>query len=217
MSDAFPQTYWTILRRPDRTALNRIARDYAAPVRRFIERAGFPPEDAEDLAQEVFCVVCDPEFLTQADAKKGRFRTLVLLVVKNVMNMERRKRFAKKRAGPRVSLDSATVADLLAAPEPEDSAFDVEWWSSLLEDAIAALREEHPRRHEILQLHKKDGKSHAEIAKELRVGAEHVNNEIRAAKKRVREILLSRVQAYCSTDGEYRAEVDLLRKALGSS
>lgn len=213
---AFPQTYWTMIQRASRTAFNRIARDYAAPVRAFIERGGFGPQDAEDLAQEVFLIVCDAEFLRQADASKGRFRTLVLLVTKNVMNAEWRKRYAKKRRGKAISLDGATVAEMLAAPAAPDASFDREWWRSLLDAALAELRREDPKRHEILHLHKNLETPHAEIAERLGISAVTVNNEIRAAKKRMRELLLDRVRAYCSSPGEFEEEVAQLRSMLGA-
>lgn len=214
MSDPFPRTYWTLIQRAGHTALNRIARDYAAPVRNFIQRAGFSPEDAEDLAQEVVLIVCDPRFLKQADATKGKFRTLVLLVTKNVMNGEWRKRYAKKRRGKAVSLDDSTLSEMLAAPAPSDESFDREWWSSLLRTALERLRAEDPTRHRILDLHKTQEKPHAEIAAELSLSLDRVNNEIRAGKKRMREILLDLVRSYCSSNSEYEEEVAQLRRML---
>lgn len=214
---AFPQTYWSLIQRArgaSRSALNLIAQDYQEPVRNFLRRSGFTPEDAEDLAQEVFLIVCDPEFLRQADATKGKFRTLVLLVTKNVMNGEWRKRYAKKRRGKAVSLDATTVHEMLAAPLEDDGDFDREWWAALIQTALEKLKAENPRRHEILHRHKSLGQPHERIAQELSTTAVHVNNEVRAAKKRVREVLLDLVQGYCSSPGEYEAEVALLRRAI---
>ncbi len=215
---AFPQTYWSLIQRgvaDNRSALNRIARDYVDPVRKFIRHSGFTAEDAEDLAQEVFLIVCSPEFLRQADVRKGKFRTLLLLVTKNVMNGEWRKRFAKKRRGKTIALDGETIAEILAAPETSDEGFDREWWTSLLDSALGRLRKENPRRHEILNLHKTHGRPHSEIAKALATTSDHVNNEIRAAKKRVREVLLELVRDYCSTRGEFDEELAQFRRVLG--
>jgi len=113
-----------------------------------------------------------------------------------------------------ISLDGATIAEMLAAPSPADEAFDREWWATMLQTALDRWAEEDSNRHRILRLHKSEGKSHAEIARVVSSTPAHVNNEVRAAKKRVREILLAQVENYCSSPSEVAEEVARLRRQL---
>lgn len=218
MGESFPQTYWTVIQRAvahGRSAFNRIAHDYREPVQAYLRASGFSPEDAEDLAQDVLLIVCDGEFLKQADARKGRFRTLLVLVAKNVMNDEWRRRYAKKRRGKHVPLDGSTVVQIMDTSGPPDEAFEREWWAWILKCALERLHAEQPERHRLLHLNKTLEKSQAEIAQELATTPMRVQNELRAAKARLREILSELVREYCSSPGEFEEEIARLREMLG--
>src|SRR5262245_43126139 len=84
----FQTTIWTSIRQAKEgrsTALNDFALKYRDPVVAFIVRQGYAAEDAEDLAQEVFMIVFRDRLLARAEESKGRFRSFLLGIVKNVM------------------------------------------------------------------------------------------------------------------------------------
>ena len=83
----FQSTLWTLIghaRGGDEQALTEFVERYRPPVVAFIGRRGFTSE-SEDLAQEVFLEVFKDEVLTKADPDKGRFRSLLLAVTRNVI------------------------------------------------------------------------------------------------------------------------------------
>jgi hypothetical protein len=61
-------------RKPDRPA-----------VLDFLRSRGYGAEDAEDLTQEVFKTLLESDLLSRADQAKGRFRCLVIGLVRNVL------------------------------------------------------------------------------------------------------------------------------------
>jgi sigma-70-like protein len=78
-----PTTVWSTLlkvRRDPARVKDLVVRRYRQPVYEFALQRGLPPEDADDVAQEVFLRVCREEFLEKADRTRGRFRTLLLAV-----------------------------------------------------------------------------------------------------------------------------------------
>lgn len=195
----FPTTFWTTLHgQPDRARWQCYVR-YWTPVLEFIRRHGFQDHDAEDLAQEVFLRVCREEFLQDADRSKGKFRSLLLAVTRNVILAERKKRAIRKT----VPLEE------VAAPE---EAFEEMWAQNLLKMALKRLEEDAKLHHDAILLSSEH--SHEEIARKLGGKTGDVKNWLYQGKKRLKKHLLEIVQSYSSTPGEFAEEVALISRRL---
>ncbi len=113
----FPTTVWTVIQEAgdqDPQALESFASHYRTAVLNYIRGRGLEPGDAEDLCQDVFVRVFKGKVLAKADAAKGRFRGLLLTVVRRVIQDWLRRR------RPAVSLEEFDPAD-------RDPDFDRVW------------------------------------------------------------------------------------------
>jgi RNA polymerase sigma-70 factor (ECF subfamily) len=197
MSD-FQSTLWTVIRGADRgeeTALREFALKYRGPIVSYIARRGLP-NDAEDLAQEVFLRLLQDRVLAKADPSRGRFRSLLLAVTRHVISHHREREGAQKRGGGNVrSLENVDVS----SQEPDES-FDREWVGHLVELSLARLAREHPNYHEALQKSVLEGAS----------GIDH--NLIHRGKKKVADYLREQIQEYSLSREDYEAELQYLAR-----
>jgi RNA polymerase sigma-70 factor (ECF subfamily) len=214
----FQSTLWTrmqLVRKNDSGAVREFVDRYRAPVLHFLRNAGFAEADAEDLSQEVFTRLLAEDVLAKAEREKGRFRSFLLAVTRNVIREERRRRGAVKRGGggAPVSLDQEEIAEP-SAPEPEGEEFDRAWIGNLLSAALAALEKEQPLYHRALRAHLQENKDYKDIAAELGKSLQDVKNYIHRARQKLTELLQREVSRYASSPEEYEDEVRSLSRYL---
>ncbi len=151
----FPTTSWSLVQRVQKgteddalKAMEEICRIYWYPIYAYARRNGFSPHDAEDLAQVFFQQMIARETLLAARAEKGRLRTFMLTLLKQVISRHLRHDQAEKRGGGNavISLDELD-AEQRYKHEPahgDDPAhlFDRAWAVRVLERAEASLRED---------------------------------------------------------------------------
>jgi RNA polymerase sigma-70 factor (ECF subfamily) len=194
----FQSTLWTVIRgadRGDEAALREFALKYRGPIVSYISRRGLP-NDAEDLAQEVFLRLLQDRVLAKADPSRGRFRSLLLAVTRHVIGHHRDREGARKRGGGNVrSLDAVDVS----SQEPDES-FDREWVGHLVELSLARLAREHPNYHEALRQSVLEGAS----------GVDH--NLVHRGKKKVADYLREQIQEYSLSREDYEAELQYLAR-----
>ena len=209
MSD-FQSTLWTVIRGADRgeeSALRQFALKYRGPIVAYIARRGLP-NDAEDLAQEVFLRLLEDRVLSKADPSRGRFRSLLLAVTRHVIGHHRERESAQKRGGGNVrSLENVDVS----SQEP-DEFFDREWVGHLLEVSLARLAREHPNYHDALRRSVLEGAPVADIAAALGRTEGDVNNLIHRGKKKVADYLREQIQEYSLSREDYEAELQYLSR-----
>ena len=206
----FQSTLWTVIRGADRgeeTALREFALKYRGPIVAYIARRGLP-NDAEDLAQEVFLRLLQDRVLAKADPSQGRFRSLLLAVTRHVIGNFRERESAQKRGGGQVG----SLGDLDVSREEPDEHFDREWVSHLVEVALARLGREHPEYHQALQRSALDGTSCAEIARSLGKSEGDIHNWIHRGKKKLVDYLRDQVQEYSLSRQDYDEELKYLSK-----
>lgn len=204
----FPSSIWsqllTAANEPDRVKEAVVVR-YRSPVYEFVRQQGLSHEDAEDVTQEVFIRITRDEFLRNADRRKGRFRTLLLAVTRNVIASFRRHELAQQRDRRRqVALDNQDVP----AEAPPDAEFDRLWALNLVRHALERMKDESCRQALQLQL---DGLSYAEIASRLAWSEYDVTNTLHKARKLLRQEMERAIAEYAGA-GEVSAEIaDLLK------
>jgi RNA polymerase sigma-70 factor (ECF subfamily) len=214
----FQSTLWTriqLVRRQDGEAVREFVDRYRAPVLHFIRNAGFAEPDAEELAQDVFTRLLAEDVLAKAEREKGRFRSFLLAVTRNVIREERRRRGAAKRGGDRtsVSLDEEGAAEP-PAPEPAEEEFDRAWIENLLSSALEALGREQPHYRAAIRAHLLEGKEYKEVAREMGKSLQDVKNYIHRGRQKLTELLQREVSRYASSAQEYEEEVRYLSRFL---
>lgn len=181
----FPTTVWTTIQKArdrDPAALEGLARDYLAPVRRYIESRGFAAADAEDLTQEVFVRVLGGGVLARADATQGRFRSLLLAIATHVMQHRWRRRTEETRA-------DLEVAD-------RDPDFDRAWILHLAERAMVRLREVDSPYYEVLRRHL--------------AGDKPGRNKLWIARRKLRALIRDEIARTCSSAEQLAEETGYL-------
>jgi RNA polymerase sigma factor (sigma-70 family) len=222
----FQTTIWTSLRLArdgKSTAIGDFVGKYREPVLSFICRQGFTEDDAEDLCQEVFLLFMKDDLLSRADSVRGRFRSFLLGVTRNVLRNAQRIRAAAKRGGGAgaVSLDEPagegdSIRDLVESNEP-DETFDRDWIRHMIGLALGDLARRHPKHHQVLTKHLDERASYADIARDLGLEAKQVDNLLRQARASLGELLRAEVAAYCGSREEYDDEIAYLKRFLSPS
>jgi RNA polymerase sigma-70 factor (ECF subfamily) len=151
----FETTHWSVVLKAgsgDTTgcheALCALCETYWYPVYAFIRRSGATAADAEDLTQAYFARFLEKRFLEDVRPEKGRFRSFLLVSVRNFLHNERDRERALKRGGSERPLPlHGPQGEVLYEREPADSAtpeilFEKAWVRSLLDRAMARLEQE---------------------------------------------------------------------------
>jgi RNA polymerase sigma factor (sigma-70 family) len=151
----FVTTHWTVVlsARDQRTpeaaqALEALCRTYWYPLYAFVRRQGRSPADAQDLTQEFFARLLGKDYLHSVERGKGKFRTFLLVLLKRFLADEWDRAHAQKRGGGslHLPLDTALAESRYQREQGEDlspdKVYDRRWALTLLERAMARLREE---------------------------------------------------------------------------
>jgi len=152
----FATTRWSLVQAAgasasavSRNALEELCRTYWQPVYAFIRRTGSAQAaDAADLTQSFFANLLTDRSLSRADQERGRFRSFLIGALKHFLADDRDRVQAVKRGGrvDVVSLDVMLAESRYGEPsstvEPSDRAYDRAWALSVLDKALARLREE---------------------------------------------------------------------------
>ena len=130
-------------------ALEALCQTYWPPLYAYARRDGLTPQDAQDATQEFIGSLLRRNDLASVSPEKGRFRSFLLMALKNFLVSRWRTERALKRGGQSefVVLD-AGEAETLCQPELIDQlspekAFDRRWALTVMACALDRLRAEH--------------------------------------------------------------------------
>jgi DNA-directed RNA polymerase specialized sigma24 family protein len=149
----FPQTHWTLVtlvqgknRKQAALALEEICRVYWYPIYAYLRRAGKGEQDAEDLTQMLFQKLAADEAILQVSQERGRLRSFLIGMLRQVISRQIRHERAEKRGGgiPHFSLDD-TAANARYALEPvemldPERLYNMAWAQQLLGTVEEKLR-----------------------------------------------------------------------------
>jgi RNA polymerase sigma-70 factor (ECF subfamily) len=151
----FPTTPWSQLARvgdadtaESRAALERLCHEYWFPLYAFARRKGHPPEEAEDVVQEVFVALLERGDLSGLDRSKGRFRSFLMAACSHHLANRHASDRAVKRGGGRVMVPVDRLdAEGRYGREPAhrltpERLFDRQWALALLGQALGRLEAE---------------------------------------------------------------------------
>ena len=231
----FATTHWSIVleaqsESPEADkALEKLCRTYWWPVYSFIIRQGTRPEEAKDLAQSFFALLFERRDLESVRREKGRLRSFFFASLKHFLAKERRHAAAVKRGDgrPLIPLDELLAckrADAEAADSlSPDRIFERRWALTVLEQALTRLDDEYRAvgKTRLFEQLKKlltdetDRPSQGEIARELAMSENAVNQAFYRLRQRYRELLHEEIAhtvvAPDDTEDELRHLIAVLR------
>ena len=127
-----------------RAALEQLCRAYRPPVLAFVRSSGYAQGDAEDLTQAFFLRFLERGWYADADPHRGRFRTLLLVALRNFLHDQHAQAHALKRGALRaIGYDDAL--ERLAGGESPEQAFTRAWLGTVLAHAMRRLEQEWER------------------------------------------------------------------------
>ena len=206
---AFTTTHWSVVLEARgespaaQAALEKLCRTYWWPIYSFIIRQGAGPEEAKDLTQSFFALLFERKDLESVRREKGRLRSFFFASLKHFLAKERRYAAAAKRGEgrPLIPLDELLARkrcdpEAAAALSP-DRIFDRRWALTVLEQALTRLDDEYRAigKTRLLEQLKKlltdeaDRPSQGEIARELAMTENAVNQAFYRLRQRYRELL----------------------------
>ena len=234
-AEQFATTHWSVVgaagdRRSSLAdaALEKLRRTYWSPLYAYIRRRGYGEHDAQDLTQEFFARLLEKNYPGQADPRKGKFRSFLLLTLNHFLSDERAKARAQKRGGGQtvLSLD-AQAAEARYRLEPMDEVtpekiFERRWAQAVLDQAVTRLRGEYAaagrsRFFDVLQRFQPGEQaalSYAEAAAQLGVSEGAVKTLIHRLRQRHQQLVGEEVAHTVTTAAEVDEELRLLIRVM---
>jgi RNA polymerase sigma factor (sigma-70 family) len=241
----YPGTRWSLVQRlvepasrigtgTRRRAFEELALAYWRPVYRTLRVAHRKSrEESEDLTQAFLLELFEKGKLAafEADPDAGKFRGLLRSLLDSFVRTAVRDARRKKRGGGRrqIPLDPQELDALeeRIAREPADDPFELEWRSTLLDQALEALERDSAtplwrRRFEVFLAHDVEPEgdappSYAELARRSGRKPHDVKNDLTAARRRFAELVLDRIRDECRDEAEAQGELRTLFGGGGPS
>jgi RNA polymerase sigma factor (sigma-70 family) len=208
-------------------AFDVILDSYWKPVYKYIRiKWGANNEDAKDLTQGFFTNSFEKNHLAAYDASRASFQTFLRTCVDGFVANQRKAESRLKRGGglDHVSLDFNGAENELTSypPAPElspEQYFQREWTRNLFALAIQTLQEKCEESGNIARFRlferydlddSPDKISYASLAVEFGLTVTTVNNQLAAARRDFRKILLERLRQTTATEEEFRNQARAL-------
>lgn len=235
--DQFPPTRWTLVCRVQTggeadaaRAMEELCRQYWYPIYAFARRSGFPPHDAEDLAQVFFQRLIASETIHAAQREKGRLRSFMLSLLKRVIANHVRGAHREKRGGSplaTISMDEMDAEERYAHEPADvrdpDTIFDRAWAEGVLDSAEQKLRDDFARANNLAsyaQLREflplgDNATPYAAVAKQLALAEGTLRLQIHRMRKRYGALIEEEIAQTVDSPGEVKAELDHLMTVIG--
>src|SRR5438552_15292752 len=152
----FTTTHWSVVLAAGQSsspaaqaALEQLCRSYWYPLYVYVRRRGYSPEDSQDLTQSFFERLLERDLLADLRPAGARFRSFLLHALKNHLASEWTRAHAGKRGGASAILSwdelspEARYSLESAEAENPDAGFERRWASTVLQQALDRLRQEH--------------------------------------------------------------------------
>ena len=211
-----------------RSAFDTLVTAYWKPVFKYVRlKWHASPEDAADLTQGFFTRAFEKDFFAGFDSSRARFRTFLRTCLDGFV-ANARKADARLKRGGAVTLIPIDFGE--AERELQQQAIDRvddfeayfrrEWLRSLFACAAGRLREACVARNREdrfavfeqydLAPDDRDRPTYAELARRLRLSQAEVTNELAAARREFRRLVLEALREQCGSDEEFEAESQAL-------
>ncbi|HSE31655.1 MAG TPA: sigma-70 family RNA polymerase sigma factor [Pyrinomonadaceae bacterium] len=198
-----------------------ILESYWKPVYKYIRiKWNADNEDAKDLTQGFFVNAFEKNYFADFDATKASFQTFLRTCADGFVANQRKAEQRLKRGGglEHVSLDFQGADNELALHPPSqdltpEQYFEREWLRSLFLQAVEVLREKCDQtdnrvRFQLFQRYDLEESteevSYTALATEFGLTTTTVNNQLAAARRDFRRILLDKLREMTATEAEFQ-------------
>lgn len=203
-----------------RRASERLVTLYWKPLYKYLRiRWSRSNEDAKDLVQGFLAIALERETLASFDPSRASLRTFLRLLLDRYVSNQLKSAGRIKRGGATAALDfdraDAELARVAAnSPDPEE-LLHREWVRSLFGTCVERLRAElldsgrEQQFRVFAAFDLEDGEtrpSYRELAARLGVAETTVTNNLAAARRRFRSIVLETLRETTASEAEFRAE-----------
>jgi DNA-directed RNA polymerase specialized sigma24 family protein len=234
-SEMFVSTRWTmVLKAGDSaatsahalSALSELCQIYWRPLYVFLRKKGYGREDAQDLTQGFFAHLIGTRGYARANREKGRFRSFLLVALKNFIADAHDREHALKRGGGMILAqldDQAETQIARVAKWQADEVYDREWAACLVRQALGRLAQESalagkaelfgclmPR----LAVTEESAVPYEEMARRSRLTVSTLRHELARLRARYRAILREEVRGTVTEAGDVDEELRYLCQAL---
>jgi RNA polymerase sigma factor (sigma-70 family) len=207
-----------------RSAFDTLVIAYWKPVFKYVRLKWHAPlEDAADLTQGFFLRAFEKDFFAGFDPSRARFRTYLRTCLDGFVANARKADARLKRGGgvTLIPIDFSEAERELAFQagnlvDDFDAYFHREWLRSLFAGASDRLRaaceaKGHAVRFAVFEQYdltadERDRPTYGELARRLGVSSSDVTNELAAARREFRRLVLEALRDQCATDEEFEAE-----------
>lgn len=224
----FATTHWSLVltaadERSPRAddALESLCRAYWYPLYVYVRRKGYSAADAQDLTQEFFSRLLSKNYLSVADRTRGKFRSFLLGSLEHFLAREWNKAHRQKRGGghSHFSLDEKDAENrYLIEPAQAltpDKVFDRRWATTLLDQALAKLRDECIaedkgdlfRKVQYFLPGEKGNTSYAGIAAELNTSEAAIKMAVHRLRRRYGELVRAEIAQTVATPEDAEDEL----------
>jgi len=232
----FPTTSWTLVRKVQmggeveaRKAMGEICRQYWYPIYAFTRRYGFPAAEAEDVTQDFFSALIARETIQAAREEKGRLRSFILNMLREMIANRLRHRSAAKRGGGVMilSLDQFKAEERYACEpaEIDDPAklFDRAWAERLLVEATGRLREDFVKADNLAEFEHlceflplgDNATPYAEVSRKSGIAESALRLQIHRMRKRFAKHIEAEIAQTVADPEEQKAELAYLLEVMG--
>jgi len=209
-------------------ALERLCGTYWRPLYLFVRSSGYDEETAKDLTQAFFERLLGKDYVKDADAARGRFRSFLLAALKHFLANEWAREKAVKRGGRCrfVPLETTVVEAELQRGTRRDldpeQLFERRWAMALLDQAHQELEAEQGASGKValfsvLQVYltgDKERPPYSATASQLGMSVEAVRKAVERLRQRYGQLLRQAVAQTISAPDEINAELRRLRVVL---
>jgi RNA polymerase sigma factor (sigma-70 family) len=227
----FPATRHSIVAamrgdRPEdrRAAFDALVTAYWKPVFKYVRlKWHASAEDASDLTQGFFLKAYEKDFFSGFDPARARFRTYLRMCLDGFVANSRKADARLKRGGgiTLIPIDFGEAErelqqQAIGRVDDFDAYFRREWLRSLFACAAARLRDAcsargREDRYAVFEQYDlapddRDRPTYAELARRLRLSPSEVTNELAAARREFRRLVLEALREQCASDEEFEAE-----------
>jgi len=231
----FATTHWSVVlaagnqSSPDYTrALNALCETYWYPLYAYLRRRGYEKDQAEDCTQEFFTALLERHGIGKADPQQGKFRSFLLVSLKNFLADEWGRAKAQKRGG-RIKVYSLDMddGDTRYGWEPVDDLsaeklFERSWARAVLAQAMTRLKAELTAAHkQFLFDHLKayltaeeDTVAYRDVAAALDMTAGAVKVAVHRLRRRYGELVREEIAQTVATAEQVDEELNALYAAL---
>jgi len=209
-------------------AMAALCATYWRPLYTYVRHSGRSVEDAQDLTQSFFFRLLERDSLRHVDPALGKFRSFLLVSMKNFLANEWRREQAWKRGGSAqlLSLEDLTRAEKhyaadVARPETPEQVYERNWALALLQRAVAQLEKEFKaagKDHVFQALQPyltgdRDGQ-YGPVAAELRISEVSVRVAVHRMRGRFGDLLRQEVAQTLADGDDARAIEEEMRHLL---